>query len=304
MFKKNNRIILSEREIFVEFLKNNNLTNTAKKLNLYPSTVSRAITALENHLNIKLIKKVDGKLTLTEQGVSYGTFLQKKIETLRSFEHKLSNDTLELDIIATEWFLTNIVTPAISESVQQNIKVKINLIANTNLNSMRHDKPTIFIGTERQNKKSENMSLKNISEVSLGIYAHKECPSIDFSNTYTPKDVQNMNIINVIDGDGQSVIRFSGEELLSFPNSLVSTDNLQSSFEEGMTRKCPFIACPTVTRNALSQNQCIKIKTLPSLDKIYIDVIFSKIENHDFLVLARAIHQYGKKIFHPETIHQ
>lgn len=296
MFDTNNKSALSDREIFTVFFKNKSIAKTADTLGTYPSTVSRSIRSLENHLDIKLLGKAEGRISLTEEGMQYGNFIEKKIEEIRNFEKNLSRKLIEIDIIATEWLLNNIAIPSIPKDIKEDINVKINFSSSANLNNMKHGKPTIFIGSIRDNNKTDEMLLKNISTVNVGLYAPADCAFIDFNKTYTNEEIKQIPVVNVVDGTMRSVIRFEGQNSDDFQNSAVMADAFHTAFAEGMSRGYPFVSSHCVIRDAVSHKKCFKIKTVSKLEPVYIDVIFSKIENHTFLTVARSIHEYGKKL--------
>ncbi|WP_408736335.1 LysR family transcriptional regulator [Acetobacter cibinongensis] len=125
------------------------MKKTSDILGTYPSTVSRTIRTLEKHLKIKLLGKEEGRISLTQEGLQYGSFIEKKLEEIRRFEIALSSNILELDIIATEWIINNIVIPAIPQNIKQNQNIRMNFSSSTNINRMKYGKPTIFIGNMR-----------------------------------------------------------------------------------------------------------------------------------------------------------
>lgn len=289
--------MLSDREIFIEFLKNKNLTKTAESINVYPSTVSRAISSLEQQLKIKLVTKDSGRLKLTKEGLSYALYLQEKFQDINIFENKISTKTIEVNIIASEWFQNQIITPSLTKLAKSKLNVKLNIISSVNIEIISHDNPSIFVGLGRKYKNSDKMILKNMSETPLRVYASKNCTDIDLKKIYTKTDIENMNIIDIVDSRNNSIMSFSGVPVKYLPNSVMSTDNPQNAFDEGMMRHCPFVSCQSVTQDAVAKGNCFELNTYPMLDNVYLDVIFSNIDNSDFLLVARTIHEYGKTYF-------
>lgn len=296
MFDKTRKAALSDREVFAVFFRSESLAKAADTLGTYPSTISRTIRALEVQLKIKLMEKIDGRVLPTQEAMIYGKFIEKKIEEIRKFEFNLSHSILEIDIIATEWLLNNVAIPGIPKNVKENLDIRINLSSSASLNSIKPGKPTIFIGSSRENKKTHDMLLKNISIVNIGIFSPSNCSIVDFNKIYTPIEISKIPLIDVVDGNTCSLIKFSGEAFDKLPNALGTVDAFHTAFEEGMTRGCPFVSSECVVRDAVSKNLCSEVKISPSLDPVYIDVIFSKSENSIFMETARSIHEYGKKL--------
>ncbi|MBM3098605.1 LysR family transcriptional regulator [Gluconobacter cerinus] len=297
MFDKTRKSALSDREVFAVFSRTESLAKTADILGTYPSTISRTIRNLETQLNVKLMEKLDGRVFPTQEAIRYGSFIDKKFKEIRSFEFNLSHDILEIDIIATEWLLNNVAIPGIPKNIKENLDIRINLSSSASLNSIKPGKPTIFIGSSRENKKTHDMLLRNISVVNVGIYSPSNCNFINLNKIYTPRDIREIPIIDVVDGNRCSLIKFSGEAFDKLPNALGTVDAFHTAFEEGMTRGCPFVSSDCVVREAMSKNLCAEVKVSPFLDPVYIDVIFSKSENQKFMETARSIHEYGKNLF-------
>lgn len=296
MLDKSGKLAFSDREIFAVFFKIRSVKQTADFLGTYPSTVSRSIRSLENHLNVKLLGKVEGRISLTQDGLEYGTLIEKKIEEIRNLERNLSIKLIEIDIIATEWLLNNVASPAIPEEVKKNQSIRINFISSATLNCMKAGKPTIFIGSARENKKANEMLLKNISNTAIAFYAPISCSFINFNKIYGIDDIKKIPFINVVDGNMLSVVKFEGHKYDNSLEAPVTVDAFHTAFKEGMSRKWPFVSSHCVMADALADQKCLKIKTDSNLQPIFIDVIFSKSDNGIFLDIARSIHEYGKEI--------
>ncbi|EKN6149853.1 LysR family transcriptional regulator [Yersinia enterocolitica] len=66
--KIDNYAIFRQLEIFIKVVECNSFSAAAQKLNLTPSSVSRSISQLEEHLGIVLLKRTTRNLILTEPG--------------------------------------------------------------------------------------------------------------------------------------------------------------------------------------------------------------------------------------------
>ncbi|WEF27692.1 LysR family transcriptional regulator [Klebsiella aerogenes] len=66
--KIDNYAIFRQLEVFIKVVESNSFSVAAHKLNLTPSSVSRSISQLEEHLGIVLLKRTTRTLVLTEPG--------------------------------------------------------------------------------------------------------------------------------------------------------------------------------------------------------------------------------------------
>ena len=74
---------LNDVRIFVAIGQGGTLTAAAKELNLPTSTVSRALTRLEKHLNILLVQRSPRGLVMTDFGKEYLQICRRALRTLR-----------------------------------------------------------------------------------------------------------------------------------------------------------------------------------------------------------------------------
>ena len=85
-------MLLRQMKTFVTIIEENSFTEAAEKLYISQSAVSQQITALENELGVKLMKRENRRFTLTEAG----EFFYKKARKLLHDADKLVAQTKEL----------------------------------------------------------------------------------------------------------------------------------------------------------------------------------------------------------------
>ncbi|MFT9399649.1 helix-turn-helix domain-containing protein [Acetobacter sp.] len=287
--------LLSEREIFLSFCREESLPKAAKTLGVYPSTVSRAITALENFLNTKLVEKQEGRLVLTETGRRYSSILDENISFIHEFESKLIQQIMEVDIISPEWVQNHIIVPTLSKFTNYHNIMRTNLVISSSITRMRLGTPTIFVGSGRLDRRLNNMLLKNICEVPLGIYSFDK-NAFSANTPLDVDDVKNLSLINVVDGDGKSVINFHENKNLHFPYAVMTVDALDKAFFLGLEHKCTFVSCYGLVQSALETGDCIEVPLKTPMDKLPLDLIFTDNNNKEFMSLARSIHEFGQNL--------
>ena len=78
-----NDLDLNDVRTFVAIAQAGTLTAAAKELQLPTSTVSRALTRLEKHLGVVLVRRSPRGLVLTDSGTEYLQSCRRALQTLR-----------------------------------------------------------------------------------------------------------------------------------------------------------------------------------------------------------------------------
>jgi DNA-binding transcriptional LysR family regulator len=78
-----NDLDLNDVRMFVAVAQSATLTATAKELRVPASTVSRALTRLEKHLGVLLVRRSSRGLVLTDSGKDYLQSCRRALRTLR-----------------------------------------------------------------------------------------------------------------------------------------------------------------------------------------------------------------------------
>ncbi|EOB3918969.1 LysR family transcriptional regulator [Vibrio parahaemolyticus] len=76
-------------KLYVSVVEQGNFTAVANQLGQSPSTISKAISRLEQDLGVRLINRTTRKVQLTEAGFSYLETARNVINTLKSSEEQL-----------------------------------------------------------------------------------------------------------------------------------------------------------------------------------------------------------------------
>jgi DNA-binding transcriptional LysR family regulator len=80
--------MLDELQVFIVAVEEGSLTSAAARMNLTVATVSRRISALEDHLGCRLLHRSPRGLTMTSEGQAY---FDECAEYVRSLHHRLKN---------------------------------------------------------------------------------------------------------------------------------------------------------------------------------------------------------------------
>lgn len=77
--------------LFIEVYKTENITKAAANLNMTQPTVTRAIKELENHYNIQLFDRINGKIIVTDEGRRFYPHAFSVIEAYNQLEQNAPN---------------------------------------------------------------------------------------------------------------------------------------------------------------------------------------------------------------------
>lgn len=82
---------LNDIQIFCKAAECKNFTETSIEIGMTPSAVSKAISRLEEKLNIKLFIRSTRSMRLTEEGKSYYLVCKESVENIRDIERQITN---------------------------------------------------------------------------------------------------------------------------------------------------------------------------------------------------------------------
>ena len=126
------RSIYNDALIFCELVEIKSFSGVARKLEINQSTVSRRIQALEQKLELQLIRRSTRKLEITEEGQKfYQIFIGQENILRSSLENfKIDQNTLKGKLrVAIPYGIANhIISPHIAKYVRDNPSVKLELI--------------------------------------------------------------------------------------------------------------------------------------------------------------------------------
>lgn len=81
----------NDLQIFCKAAESRNFTDASIAIGVTPSAVSKAISRLEQKLNIKLFQRSTRSMRLTEEGKSYYLVCKESIENIRDIERQISS---------------------------------------------------------------------------------------------------------------------------------------------------------------------------------------------------------------------
>ena len=81
---------LTNIKVFSETAKFKSLARAAEKLNLSASSVSKHISALENHLGVRLMNRTTRKVSITDIGAAYLEKANKIIQDIEDAENMIN----------------------------------------------------------------------------------------------------------------------------------------------------------------------------------------------------------------------
>ena len=63
--------IFTAMKVYCSVVENDSLADAARKMNVSPSVVSKHLSALEDHLGVRLLNRTTRRLSITEEGAAY-----------------------------------------------------------------------------------------------------------------------------------------------------------------------------------------------------------------------------------------
>jgi len=122
----------SDLAFFVAVAKAGSLTAAARKLDLTTAAASKRLSALENHLGVRLLNRTTRRVSLTHEGEVYFENAQRIIEDIESLESRLSSTRAApqglLRVNAPLGFGRSYIAPAISEFAKRYNSVQVQLM--------------------------------------------------------------------------------------------------------------------------------------------------------------------------------
>ena len=195
---KNNHL-LGAIEAFISVTDSGSFSESARRLKLSQPSISRQVTALEEHLGVRLLQRSTRKLSLTEAGHIYyekARIIQANVteayESIHGFKDKPSGT---LKISAPHTWTELLITPHLSGFLSQYPDIKLNIECNDDIQDVIEDQLDLVIRVGK---------LKDSSYVAV-LFAKIRmvlCASPDYIEKWgrpkTPSDLQNHNYIQYL----------------------------------------------------------------------------------------------------------
>ena len=170
------RSIYNNALIFCEVYEIKNFSHVAKKLGINQSTVTRRIQALEEKLELQLIRRSTRKIEITDDGVKFYQLFTGQENYLRNAieEFKFSRNSLNGKIrMAIPYGIANhILSPNIAQYVRENPQVHIELIYQNREADLIKD--AIDLAIVRQIPAQQTLMVKKIYETYVQLFCTPE----------------------------------------------------------------------------------------------------------------------------------
>ncbi len=118
--------------VFLQLAELNSFHKTSKKLNMSPATVTRRIAALENRLNVKLLKRNTRTLSLTQDGwhcyEKWKTIPQMIFEVKKDISNAKALVQGEVNFSVSAYSGFYELVPIVSDFLQLHPKIKVNFV--------------------------------------------------------------------------------------------------------------------------------------------------------------------------------
>lgn len=124
---------INQLQIFLAVVRQGNFSAVARQLDLSPSSISRAITALEHDLGVRLLQRTTRNIALTEAGLRYFERVESLVEELHLAKEDIQEDTDNpkgaIKISASPSFGTVCIAPLLDQFSQHypELTVELNL---------------------------------------------------------------------------------------------------------------------------------------------------------------------------------
>jgi len=172
--------------LFVEVMQRRNFTSIAREQDIAPSSVSRAITGLENELGIRLFQRTTRKLEPTEAGMAYFNRVRTVIDDLDSARQIASDLTEEprgiLRVTASTVFGRMLIVPLLPELAEKYPLLSVDLnLTDTYLDLIAE---RIDVAVRLGTLQDSTYIAKRLSKLESGIYASPDyidkhgCPEL------------------------------------------------------------------------------------------------------------------------------
>ena len=188
--------LLGIMEVFISVVDSGSFSESARRLGLSQPSVSRQVSALEEHLGVRLLQRTTRRLSLTEAGqIYYEKARQIQLDVVEAglsiggFKEKPSGI---LKVSAPYTWTENIIAPHISEFLSLYPELKLDIECNDQFQDMIEDRLDIVIRVGVLKDSSYiAVPLGNVRMLMCATPAYLE----KFGTPKTAKDLQNHNFI-------------------------------------------------------------------------------------------------------------
>ncbi|EGR2744558.1 LysR family transcriptional regulator [Vibrio parahaemolyticus] len=160
-------------KLFVSVVEHGSFTAVANQSGQSPSTISKAITRLEQNLGVRLVHRTTRQFQLTEAGLKYLDTAREVIALLKSTEEQLSLSTLSptgtLKVSLPLSFGQYYIAPLIPEFCQKYPEVKLDLSFSDEYTDIVDSGMDIAIRSGKLN--DSNLIARRLCPIDMGMFA-------------------------------------------------------------------------------------------------------------------------------------
>ncbi len=191
---------------FVTVAETKSFAETARRLNLANSVVSKRIKDLEDYLGVRLLQRSTRSVNLTDAGYRYFDHARRLIDELAEVEEQLrfqnENPVGEIKISAPMTFSNMFLGPALSSFLEKYPDVSVKMLISDHPLHFADD--SVDIGIFIGNPKEQNLMARKIAEtrrVAVASPAYLE----KYGRPETPEDLKRHNCMSYTNlGDAKS----------------------------------------------------------------------------------------------------
>ena len=175
-----------------------NIHESSKLLNVSPSALSKAISRLENELEVKLFQKIGRNIQITTAGL----LLEKKVSELLALEEDISRQfkenqiDLPLKIVGSEMALSSWAPKIVKNILDKNQKISFNITSVQNNEVLNYiENYSADIGILFSPIIKSGKLYKELSKVSFHTYLSKKHPLFRLKKSIHINDIVNYPFI-------------------------------------------------------------------------------------------------------------
>lgn len=202
--------LVAAMQAFINTVDSGSFSESARRLGLSQPSISRQITALENHLGVRLLQRTTRRLSLTEAGQVY-------YEKARAIQSAMNDANLALSgfketpsgvlrVAAPYTWTETRIAPYLAEFLTQYPEIKLELSCNNHIQDIVEERLDLVI-------RVGHAADSSYIAVPLAPVCIQLCASPEYlKQNGSPKTIQDLNNHNVITYDGYKNYIFSQKE--------------------------------------------------------------------------------------------
>ena len=138
---------LNDLPLFITLAESKSLSHAATRLNMQTSSVSRALTRLEEKLSVRLIDRNNRHIRLTSEGIKLAEQLKPLLLAIDNAGKAINEQHLdgELNLALTHAFSREVISPALAEFSTEYPDIRLNIRTNSQTPKLFEDKLDVAI---------------------------------------------------------------------------------------------------------------------------------------------------------------